>query len=94
MLCMGFEFFLVLFLCGHDVGWCCLSPPSVAVSVEVAGCQGMECVSAGNFASLWRAFPVACGQLCLASPVAGLWGFPVALSSASLNAHADGWRWV
>jgi len=88
---MGFDFFLVLFLCGHDVGWFCLSPPSVAVSVEVAGCQGVVCAS-GQLASLWRAFSVACGQLCLASHLTGLWGFSVALSSASLNAHADGWR--
>jgi len=48
--------------------------------------------ASGQLASLWRAFPVACGQLCLVSPLARLWGFPVALSSASLNAHADGWR--
>lgn len=48
--------------------------------------------ASGKLARLWRAFFVACGQLCLASRLAGSWGFSVALSSASLNDHADGWR--
>ena len=54
--------------------------------VEVAGLR------LGHDSKLWRAFPVACGQLSLASRLAGLWGFPVALSCACLNDHADGWQ--
>ena len=62
-----------------------------------AACRGGRLSRCGMYASgylawLWRAFPVACGQLCLASHLAGLWGFPVALPAVSLNAHADGWR--
>ena len=58
--------------------------------MEVAGCQGVGLSASGQTARLRQACNVQCGQLYLAGSWAALGGIPVPLSSASLNAHADG----
>ena len=82
------SFFFVLI----PAGAACMLPSVAVLLPSVAGCRGVECVPAATLQGCGGLFLSPVGQLCLASHLAGLWGFPVALPAVSLNAHADGWR--
>ena len=91
VLCMGFDFFLVLFLCQHDVGWFCLSPPSVAV---LQRWQASKCgvFAIGQLCKAVAGFPCSLWATMLYKLFGRLAGLFCGSSSASLNAHADGWQ--